>query len=403
MLTVKKYKSIHETDPQHWDSILVTDDNFHTYSFISIVEDSKVEDADFFYLLFYDNEQLVATTVLSAFNIYLDLFINDNWLVRKLKKIFPNLFKVKILVCGLPASFGQLNFKVVNEKYADEVCSLIVKEMYLLAKKLRISLLTVKELMEEDKNRFNRFEKEGFFLANSIPYMHLDVQWSGFNEYLFSLRHHYRRRILLSLKKINYAEPVIVSSSEYDNESETPAWVLAEPDEKFSDEFYKMYLGVMERTATRLETLNRDFFKNLFLQQEAYKLLNLVVKGRIISSAVLIFKDDTITFMLAGRENDRDEYDSYFNLVYGIIALAIQSGCKKIKLGQTAYWVKQCVGALPKQELFYFASRRPVMHWILKSLRNVIFPVLKLKPVNIFRKPGKVNESPVKYEQCHLS
>ena len=156
--------------------------------------------------------------------------------------------------------------------------------------------------MEEDKNRFNRFEKEGFFLANSIPYMHLDVQWPGFNEYLFSLRHHYRRRILLSLKKINYAEPVIVSFSEYDNESETPAWVLAEPDEKFSDEFYKMYLGVMERTATKLETLNRDFFKNLFLQQEAYKLLNLVVKGRIISSAVLIFRDDTITFMLAGRK-----------------------------------------------------------------------------------------------------
>ena len=52
MLTVKKYKSIHEIDPQHWDSILAAENNFHTHRFISIVEDSKVEDADFFYILF---------------------------------------------------------------------------------------------------------------------------------------------------------------------------------------------------------------------------------------------------------------------------------------------------------------------------------------------------------------
>ena len=72
---------------------------------------------------------------------------------------------------------------------------------------------------------------------------------------------------------------------------------------------------------------------------------------KIISSALLVPHGDTLTFMLAGRENEKDEYDSYFNLVYGIIALAIQSGCKKLKLGQTAYWVKQCVGALPEPEL----------------------------------------------------
>ena len=130
--TVKKYKSIHETNRQHWDSILAADDNFqyilfHPGAFVE--RTAKWEYADFFYLLFYDNEQLVATAVLSAFNIYLDLFINDNWLVRKLKKIFPNLFKVKILVCGLPCPLVNSIPKAANEKYADEVCSLIVKEM----------------------------------------------------------------------------------------------------------------------------------------------------------------------------------------------------------------------------------------------------------------------------------
>jgi hypothetical protein len=145
MLTAKRYKSIHEIEPSLWNSILGDNDVFHTHDFISIVEDSKVENADFYYLLIYDRDQLVGTTVFSAFTVSLDLFISNSAFVQKIKKIFPKLFSIKVLACGLPASFGQLNLKIADEKYAAEVSSIIADEMKTLSNKLRISLLTVKE------------------------------------------------------------------------------------------------------------------------------------------------------------------------------------------------------------------------------------------------------------------
>ncbi len=399
MLTIRQFKSIHEIDPQHWDSIVKEEDVFHRHHFISIVEDSKVEGADFFYLLFYHDEKLVATTVLSAFSFNLDLFISDHFFVSWVKKLFPAFFQIKLLVCGLPASFGQLNLSITDNVYADEVCSLIAGKMKMLAKELGISLMAVKEFREEEHRRFQQFEREGFFSGNSIPYMNLNVEWKNFEEYLSALRHPYRRKIILSLKKIQQSQPVIIKKAEYKESNAMPALVLYEPDEDFAEGFYKLYLGVMERTSTKLEILNLSFFKNIFQQTNKYKILSLVVKGEVISSAVLIFTGDTLIFMLAGREHGKDKYDSYFNLVYGIIALAMQEGCREIKMGQTSYWVKQCVGAKAEPEFIYFASRRPLLHQVLKSLRHVIFPELKLKPVHVFYRKGTLNKYPMTYDR----
>lgn len=141
----------------------------------------------------------------------------------------------------------------------------------------------------------------------------------------------------------------------------------------------------MERSTTKLEVLNQDFFANLFSRKDKYQLLSLVADKKVISSAILIFNNDTLTFMLVGRERPKDEYDSYFNLIYGMIQLAIENGCKKVKMGQTAYWVKQCVGSVPEPKTIYFGSTRPGVHWVLRTLKNVIFPETKLNFIHAFK------------------
>jgi hypothetical protein len=99
---------------------------------------------------------------------------NAGW-VQQLKKWRPGFFNVKILICGLPASFGQLNLKIADECVADEVCSRIATEMKLLAKQWKIRFLSVKEFLERNKDVGRQFLKEQFFLANSIPYMSMKV------------------------------------------------------------------------------------------------------------------------------------------------------------------------------------------------------------------------------------
>lgn len=392
MLELKKYNSIHAIDPEHWDGILDDEDVFHSWQFIRIVEDGKVENSLFRYLLFYKNDQLVASTVFSAFTISLDIFISDAAWVRKIKQWRPNFFNIKILICGLPASFGQLNLKITDEGLNDEVCSMIATEMKALAKEWNIKFLSVKEFLQSNFEIGKQFTNEDFFLANSIPYMRMKICWDNFEEYISSLRHPYRRHMRQALRKIEYNSPVIVDAEDYEQNKNVVAWVLSKPSWIKPSEYHHLYMQVMSRTKTKLETLNEAFFVELFKDDEHYQLLSLVDNGKIISSALLVPHGDTLTFMLVGREDEKDKYDSYFNLVYGIIAYAIEKKFKKLKLGQTAYWVKQSVGGIPENQLIYFACTGSIRHFILKSLNKLIFPEIKIKPVQVFKKEINVSK-----------
>ena len=386
MVLLKKYDSIHQIDREHWDHILDATDVFHSWQFIRIVEDGKVENSRFKYLLFYENDVLVGSTVLSAFTISLDIFISDAAWVRQLKKWYPNFFNIKILICGLPASFGQLNLKIIDNNLEDEICSSIAAEMKTLAKEWEISFLSVKEFLEHSKQTGKQFLKEGFFLANSIPYITLPIRWNSFSTYISSLRHAYRRHILQALHKIGCDYPTITPVNEYDKNAFGVKWVLSKPCWVDPEEYHALYLRVMGRTKTKLETLNEDFFKELFNDdRQQYELLSLVKKGKIISSALLVTHGDTLTFILVARANEKDKYDSYFNLVYGIIAYAIEQKFTKVKLGQTAYWIKQSVGGIPENQYLYFACTGKLRNFILKKLNRLIFPEMKLKSINVFK------------------
>ena len=131
----------------------------------------------------------------------------------------------------------------------------------------------------------------------------------------------------------------------------------------------------------------------MFKNDGHFQLLSLVDGEKIISSALLAPHGDTLTFMLVGREDKKDKYDSYFNIVYGIIAYAIEKRFKRLKLGQTAYWVKQSVGGIPENQLIYFACTGRIRHFILKRLNKLIFPEIKIKPVQVFK--SSINVSTV--------
>jgi hypothetical protein len=187
------------------------------------------------------------------------------------------------------------------------------------------------------------------------------------------------------MHKINCEEPGIIHADHYDRNSAGITWVLSEPAWLSPQLYHELYLQVMERTKTKLETLNYDFFKELFKDNRDYQLLSLVKDGNILSAALLVPHGDTLTFMLVGRLKEKDEFDSYFNLVYGIIAYAIEKKFRKIKLGQTAYWVKQSVGGEPENQYIYFASTGKLRHFLLKSLNRLIFPQVRLKSIKVFK------------------
>ena len=386
MIRVETCTSIHQTKPETWDAF-ANKNWFHKHRFVASVEEGHLPGAQYWYLLFHKDDQLIGNCALSTFDISLDLFASNNRFYSFIKRLFPETFQIKILMCGLPASFGQKNLHFIEPRFAEEIVDMTVATLHKIAKQRKINYLCFKEFTNQDEILWNSFERHHFFAANSIPYMKLDVRWSAFSEYLNALRHSYRRSIKQSLRKIGLEEPVIYdASSGLPDSNDFPVLIVGDRSLCPPEQFYRMYRAVMTRAPTKLEVLTPEFFHSLYENMgEDLKLFILKKDETIFSAALLLQNEHSLTFMLAGRENQCDEYDSYFNLVSGILAMAIKNGIREIKLGQTAYWVKQRIGGMAEDEYFFFHARKPILHALLKKFNRIIFPAVKLPRINVFK------------------
>lgn len=210
-LRVVRFRSIHEVDEALWDSINAEQDLFHTHRFIRAVEDARVENSRFWYLLFYQREELVGTAALSAFVVSLDLFVAG--ILRKLagsiRRFFPGFLKIKVLFCGLPISIGKHCLAISDFSRSGEIFDLLVQEMLEIGRAENLRFMCVKEFLEGEMPMVERLAEYRFFRAWSIPYVSMKIRWPDFQSYLTAMRHSYRRQILHGLKKLGQTEPLI--------------------------------------------------------------------------------------------------------------------------------------------------------------------------------------------------
>lgn len=369
MLTVRKFSSIHEIPESLWDSLLADDHPYNTHRLIRAVEDARVEESRFWYLLFCDGDRPIASAALSAFTVSLDLFLGKGLqrLATRLRRWFPRFLRIDVLFCGLPASFGQKNLVRSNDARALE---LLVAEMEAIARQAGLRFLCVKEFKAHELPQVEGLERLGFFRGHSIPYMAVDIRWRSFDDYLSSLRHSYRRHIRRSQAKRG-AMRLVTGGAE-----------VVSP-----GRFFPLYRNVMARSETRLEMLNEAFFERLWTELGAELQIVAAVEGdEVLGAALLVRTGATLNFMLAGLpETRRTPHDVYFNLLYAIVDQAIRQGCHRLNLGQTAYWGKQQIGGQAEEVFLFFKAVSPGLHSVLRSLRRILFPRLRLASPHVFK------------------
>jgi len=392
-LRVVFLQSIHDVDEKLWDSINAKKDLFHTHRFLRSVEDAKVENSNFWYLLFYSQEALVGTAVLSSFIVSLDLLLTGmlQKFIMFLRLFLPHFLKIKILFCGLPISIGKNGLTISNPSWGEELLRLLVKEMEQIAHKHKIQMICFKEFLNDEDQGIHILTKFQFLRANSIPYMRMKIPWKNFQSYLAAMRHNYRRHVLRSLKKLGHSEPLIQTYASSKIISDKPTLILANHSVCSHQQFYSLYLEVMAHAEIKLETLNEPFFEYFYKNMDQDMEVLAMVRGeQILAAAILTVYQKVMTFFLAGLDYSKlNEHDIYFNLLYGIVSRALQRGCTQLDLGQTPYWLKQCIGARETPAHFYIRAERWYLHWLLKTFRFILFPELKLKPIHVFREAGQ--------------
>lgn len=204
---------------------------------------------------------------------------------------------------------------------------------------------------------------------NALPTIVLKHSFTDFESYLVRMRHHYRRRVIRATEMFAEVRKT--------NES-----CMA-----FTDEHYRLYLNIMERTKTRLEILPQDFFKNLpahFMLTSYYNKEKELLTWHITCEFKGVY-----SFLFGGINYEkRDAFDAYYNNLIGIVREGIEKGYKTINLGQTAEVPKMRLGGecIPKKMFLY--HRNKLIRYLFKIFRKQIAYKGHFEALQVFRHEG---------------
>jgi hypothetical protein len=186
----------------------------------------------------------------------------------------------------------------------------------------------------------------------TLPTIILKLQSENMGIYENSLRHVYRRRIRRIREKFSGVTTVTSECS------------------SFNEDHYRLYLEIMKKTATKLETLSLNLFKYLpsNFQLTTYYHVNEMLCWHIICKDVneMFFFFGGMNYML------RDRFQSYNNNLLGIISAAIDLKYASIDFGQTAEIAKTRLGGTVSERRMFLYHKNPIFFGMFKLLSRLI-------------------------------
>ncbi|MCC5916177.1 MAG: hypothetical protein JJU02_02500 [Cryomorphaceae bacterium] len=379
------FRHIEDLDSLAWNAILSDEDVFHQHRFLQLLQNAQVENADMRFLAFYKSGELLGSSVISIFTIDVSLFANRDKGIQFIKRIFPNLFRIRICFCGIPLSAGQSNIRWKNESDATEITQMTLAYMEEVCAREKIKYCVSKE--HKDDHGSWVYLQNDYLKVPSLPGVSMALNFNSVEDYLSSLRAPYRRQIMSGWKKLQNEEPTFVEDYFQSGYPETaPVFTCVSGNSVNSDDFFEKYISVISRAESRLETLNVDFFRAFFKEYHASVcVLCMVYKGDVLGMFALMEQDGILRFLWTAKSDDKDAFDTYGNLLSATVVLGIQKGMQHLDLGQTAYYPKMRLGASGYPLHLYFRARLRWQQALIKRFKHTLFPEYPLPVLRVFR------------------
>jgi hypothetical protein len=275
------------------------------------------------YYELYCNNKFVAGTV--VYTLKVDIFTFAN---------IPSPFKFQII--GLPASIATPPMIGDSGEFEYFLSELIQLESGLI--------LGINFLEDHLQNKVLNMR--------TLPTFILNLECDKVESYENTLRHSYRRRIHKIRNKFTGITSVTSDCS------------------LFNEEHYDLYLEIMKKTKTKLETLSFKLFRYL----PPNFLLTTYYDDKKMLCWHIICKDINVLFFFFGGMNYlyRDQFQSYNNNLLGIIGAAYDYKYNMIDFGQTAEVAKTRLGATLSERRMFVYHKNPLISGLLKLLRNIM-------------------------------
>jgi len=342
-MVIEKVNNVHELC-NNWDSI--ANSFYQKRSFLLHLENTNNSNQRYYCL--YDKGILCAGAVIYSLKINLFTFSNLE-------------LKMPMQVIGLPISNDESGL-LGNDKYVQTLLDMIFeKEKGIILCLNYTQAISIRKTVE----------------MISLPSMVFNIEHGDWESYLNSIRHPYRRRILKALNKVN----------NICKQTETC--------EKFTEKHYEQYLEVVNRSTSKLEIMNIEFFKEL---PHVFNLNSFYDNENLLYWNITMKDKKGFYFLFGGVDYSiRDIYDSYTNNLVEIIKDGIKRKCLNINLGQTAEVSKIRFGAIPIEKKMFLYHPSPVIRWVFRVLKKQLSYKPKIIRNRVYKKVlVQMNKNPQK-------
>ena len=288
------------------------------------------------YYELYKDDVLVAGTIVYPFK--------TNILTFSRFKLF-----LKMKIIGLPISIATVPLVGEDSEYEYLLAEIIKRE-----KGLILGL-----------NFTCRYLEKKVINMRTLPTIVIDKNFGNHEEYLKRLRHPYRRRLFRFQEKFQNVQTRITDCA------------------SFNEVHYKLYLDVMDRTKTKLETLSLILFKNLpgnFILTTHY------MNDTMLAWNICTCERPTIFFFMGGMNYEfRDRYQSYQNNLISIINYAYTNNFSRIDLGQTAEFAKMRMGGIEDERKLFLYHKNVFLFIILRLFRKLLEYSVVQEKLHVFK------------------
>ncbi len=312
---IVRYDSVSEL-PNEWDSV-VGDNIYLTRKFLAFMETADREKKTYYGV--YDSSGKLDTVfeTIERRGYNLGMFTRLN-------------FKIKITMVYVPLSVTRpgIEYGECLEEAAEFIRGLKGYKIFL---------------------NLPDMELNGYAKGLTCPKCVLKIRWSSFDEYMDSLRSNYRYRFRKALKK---AAPLKLR---YLNGGE-----------EFTDEMYKLYEQVYDKSRIRVEKLTPEFFRGEFFR------IFVLEDGEGVRGFVqLLANGDELVFEFVGLDYSvQSKYDTYLAMLLEIIRYAIEHGFKTVDFGQTADDTKLKLGSEYIYLYAYLNHKNRLLNAVCKKLAH---------------------------------
>jgi Peptidogalycan biosysnthesis/recognition len=277
---------------RHWTCSFESERKDHRY--YEIVEDTIQQGFEYRYFVIKDANESVCA-VQPFFILDQDLLVGASaqigGLIDCVRRVWPRFMRMRTLMVGCAAGEGHLDCADVTPPYYQS--QLFASAILTHARKLKVSLIVLKEFPAKYRDSLRCFLQYGFTRVPSLPMTKLKIDYASFDEYMNkALNSATRTKLRRKFRAAARAVPIKMS--------------VVDDITPIIGDIYPLYLQVYERSKLHFERLTKEYFCRL---------------GRVMPEKVRFFiwrqNAKVVAFTLCMIEGDAI-YVEYIGLDYSV-------------------------------------------------------------------------------------